>query len=185
MKGCSSSWQCYVLTMLNRSGSNNRCTMGVMITVWEGRERGGRGGGGGRGECKDYMSNWLRLDFCLIRPSKELHFFFLFFGQQVGGDLHPEWLDWLPNEMNRSSNGVLKMDSLSLAIIWHWLQKWSCNPTGMDKWSPNLKRNSTSFFKWAPLIWSHLAEMEPIRMTKGSTSTPQKCKSSTSSKWAT
>lgn len=37
----------YVLTMLNRSGSNNRCTMGVMITVWEGQGRAGGGGGGG------------------------------------------------------------------------------------------------------------------------------------------
>lgn len=32
-----------VLTMLSSSGSNNRCTMGVIITAWEGRGR--RGGG--------------------------------------------------------------------------------------------------------------------------------------------
>lgn len=37
LKDRSSSWQYYVLTMLSRSGSNNRCIMGVMITVWEGR----------------------------------------------------------------------------------------------------------------------------------------------------
>ena len=94
--------------------------------------------------------------------------------KQVGGELHiPEWLDWLPNEMNRQSNKVLIMDPLSLEIIWLVLQKWSCYPSGMDKWSPNLKWNSASFIKWAPLIWSHLAEMEPIGMTKGSTSTPK------------
>lgn len=51
LKDCSSSWQRYVLTMLNRSGSNNRCTMGVMITVWEGR-RDGAGGDMGDGSWR-------------------------------------------------------------------------------------------------------------------------------------
>ncbi len=51
------------------------------------REEGGRGRGG-QGECKDYMSNWLHLDFCLIRPVRKLHFAFLSLGQQAGGELH-------------------------------------------------------------------------------------------------
>ena len=53
MKYCNSSWQHYVLTMLKRSGSNNRCIMGDMITVWEGRGGGGRErSSGGRGRSR-------------------------------------------------------------------------------------------------------------------------------------
>lgn len=65
------------------------------------------------------------------------------------------------------------MDSLSLVMVWLRPQKLSCNPTGMDKWSPNLNWNPISPLKWAPLIWSHLLEWSPSEWQKGSTSTPK------------
>lgn len=52
--------------MLKRSGSNNRCTMGVIITACKGRGRGG-GGGGREGDEGDRSKK----KKCLKRGSED------------------------------------------------------------------------------------------------------------------
>lgn len=76
---------------------------------------------------------------CLIWLSKKFDLVFTcLLGNELVSELRiPEWLDWLPNEVKS-----LQLQSsqnwfcIPLAIIRLQLQKWSCNPIGMEKRSP-------------------------------------------------